>query len=148
MGSEMCIRDSSETYLNYQRTHGKGIIEGHISRVPREAYTFIERVPLLSYLQENRVTAYEIEPPYQFANISEQFEQLTSADVRYMILHKGFMHSDLINRWRAWLAVAPVYEDDEVLVFSTDLVRQSADFQPITNTVSLVNAKNLSLIHI
>ncbi len=135
-------RRYSETYMNYQRLHGKGIIEGHVSRLPREATLFIESVPLLSYLAENYVTAQETLPPPDLNNITEQFQQLAEANLRYFVIHKGLMAPEIVAGWREWLALEPLYEDDEVVVYHTDLVGHAQEIPQIADNISFVQSIN------
>lgn len=135
-------RDFSERYMNYQRTHGKGIVEGHVSRVPREAYAFIDSVPLLTYLNDNAVTANENAPPFDLNNVTQQFERLADANIRYFVIHKNFMDIKVVDRWRNWLAVTPIFEDEVVLVYDTRLEDHVDQLQPITANIALIQSLN------
>lgn len=135
-------RRYSEIYMNYQRLHGKGIIEGHVSRLPREAMQFIESIPLLSYLAENYVTAQETLPPAALNNVTEQFQQLAAADLRYMVIHKALMNPDATEAWRSWLALPPLYEDNEVVVYPTDLTAQAQAVPYVADDIAFVQSVN------
>lgn len=103
-------------YMFYQLTHGKALVEGHVSRPPREAYTFIESIPLLNHLGPD-----EKRPP-DLVNVSEQLRLLAQANIPYLILHKAFLSAEEMAAWRSWLIVEPYHEDNDLVVFRTDPV--------------------------
>ncbi len=100
-------------YMIYQLTHGRPLVEGHVSRPPREAFDFIESVPLLKYSREQK------EPPDEVMAVSRQLQQLDEAGVKYLVLHKQFLHDSQELAWREWLTVAPTYEDEDLIVYET-----------------------------
>lgn len=134
-------RPHSETYMQYQRTHGKGLTEGHVSRPPREAYAFIHSIPLLDHIADGNATfAAQKRPPYELINLSEQFDQLHDANIRYIVFHKAFMAADTVNAWRDWIAVAPHHEDDALLVYHTDLAANADLAAQISPSVGIVSS--------
>lgn len=105
---------SYDTYYGYyQLTHGKPLVEGHVSRPSREMTSFIESVPLLSNLS-NR-----LQPPSGVLDTSRQLRMLHDADVRYLILHKQFLGDDDLKAWREWLVTPPLHDDDDLIVYET-----------------------------
>jgi len=109
-------RQTEEQYMLYQLTHRKSLVEGHVSRPPREASSFIASVPLLNHLDWHNSRL----PPYEDINISEQLYVLHKANLRYLILHREFLTESQIAAWRRWLIMAPYHEDDQVIVYKTD----------------------------
>ncbi len=105
---------SDKAFMFYQAVHGKPIVEGHISRPPLEAFSFIERVPLLSSLSQGSKS-----PPVN-VDVFAQLRQLSDANIRYLILHHRFLSDEEISAWRDWLIQDPVHEDEDLVVFATD----------------------------
>jgi hypothetical protein len=108
-------RQSDERYMGYQLTHGKALVHGHVSRVPADAYAFIESVPMLAYLHE---TDGAHPPPGDF-DLSRSLDLLNEADVRYVVIHKDEMSQGKVAQWRAWFPYAPYHEDARLLVYGT-----------------------------
>ena len=109
-------------YMLYQGTHQRPIVEGHVSRPPREAFEFIESTPILQSIREQRT------PPDVIGDVSHQMELLDDAEVRYLVLHKQFLRDSHEAAWRSWLAVTPTYEDDDIIVYRTGLPTLGEDF--------------------
>jgi hypothetical protein len=109
-------------YMHYQATHQRPIVEGHVSRPPREAFDFIENTPILQSIREQR------SPPEDIGDVSQQMLLLDDADVRYLVLHKQFLRDSHETAWRRWLAVTPAYEDDEIIVYRTGPILLGEDF--------------------
>ena len=133
-------RQCEEQYMLYQLTHRKPLIEGHVSRPPREASRFIASVPLLDYLdrRDSRV------PPYRDINISEQLDALHQANIQYLILHRNCLIESQIATWREWLVMPPYHEDDKIIVYQTDpvvLERAVSQSPQIGNDVQLVQTQ-------
>jgi hypothetical protein len=121
-----------KSYMYYQFIHEKPIVQGHISRVPPEATSFISDSLLLRKVryEKMRVLAGEI------INVSEQLRQLAEADIRYLILHKQFLPDDELRAWQSWLGQEPYHEDSELAVYRTDpiLERDFSLLQELTTT--------------
>jgi hypothetical protein len=114
-------RQDSEYYMLYQLTHGKGLVEGHVSRPPQKAYRFIYQVPLLAHLSDH--SGYR--PPTQPIHVTVQLRALHEAAIPYLVLHRPFGGAKFltdydIGLWRRFLVVDPIYEDGEVIVYTTD----------------------------
>ena len=114
----------NKAYMHYQSVHGKPIVQGHVSRTPSEATSFISQVLLLRKVrfEKMEVLANEI------VNVSEQLRQLAEANIRYLVLHKNLLPQSELVSWRQWLAHQPYYEDDELVVYRTD-PQLGRDFQ-------------------
>jgi hypothetical protein len=105
----------AKIYMYYATLHGKSLVEGHVSRLPADAYRFIDGVPLTRSLHEtNRI-------PPDLDDVSRQLGALADAGVRYVILHKDLARLEQVDGWMDWLALAPIYEDDLIVVYNTDL---------------------------
>ena len=109
----MRVQTWDTKYNFYQLTHGKPLVEGHVSRPSPEMFDYINSVPLLGaiYAKER--------PPIDFINPSPTMRQLQAGDIRYLIVHKEFLGPDDVTYWRQWLVVPPIYEDEDILVFET-----------------------------
>lgn len=101
-------------YMFYQITHRKPLVEGHVSRPPRDASAFMDSVPFLSKLRRDNV----MDP--SMADVSHQLGLLEEADIRYVILHKDFATREQLATWRDWLTFEPVHEDEDLVVYATD----------------------------
>ncbi|MBN1978374.1 MAG: glycosyltransferase family 39 protein [Anaerolineae bacterium] len=105
-------RSFDKHYGFYQTIHGKPLVEGHVSRPPQEAFTFIEGDPLVSaFAQEKWFRAW----PEKIINL----EPLAATGIRYIVVHKQFLTPDRAADWMYALATRPVYEDAEIAVFAT-----------------------------
>jgi hypothetical protein len=108
-------RTFDEYAMTYQLVHNKPLVEGHVSRPPREAYTFINDTPLLANLRERSPV------PPQSGNISGLLQPLADNNLPYLVIHKRFLTPEQVSEWRRWMGIAPFHEDDELLVYPTDL---------------------------
>jgi hypothetical protein len=127
-------RGYDKWYMLYQITHRKPIVEGHVSRIPREAYEFLDSTPYLKRLHEENV----MDPALM--DVTHQLRPLVDADVRYLILHPEFASAEQIAAWQDWLTYDPVYEDGSLIVYRTD-PRLGQDFtveQSLTDDVGLI----------
>lgn len=110
-------RSRAKEAMFYQTLHGKKLVEGAISRTPHNAYEFITGTPLLAQM-------YQGEPPDPTQTpLAKQMAYLADHDIRYVVLHKTRMTPDQIARWRAYLTLPPVYEDDLLIAYTTEAVR-------------------------
>ncbi len=128
--------NADKWYMMYQITHGKPLVEGHVSRRPRDAYAFLDSTPFLSHLRAKNVMDAEL------VDVSRQLRKLAEAGIPYLILHKGFAEPEQMTNWREWLGVEPAYEDSELAVYHTDL-HLGRDFempQMLTKEVGLIDA--------
>jgi hypothetical protein len=130
----MGSRSFDKEYMLYQLTHGKPLVGGHVSRLPREALAFINSVPLLQAAQADN------ESPEALVNVSHQMKLLAQAGVRYLVLHKKFLSQEQTLAWQAWLIRRPLFEDDALVVYETAAYsQQPAITQPIiTNEQGVV----------
>jgi len=105
--------DTAKEYMLYQTVHGHPIAEGHVSRRPTEAMAFLDAHPLLRGLYRRQ----EIDP--SLTDVVRQLRTLQDVGFRYIIIHKQLVEAGRVADWRSWLAIAPVYEDQEVVVYRT-----------------------------
>jgi hypothetical protein len=122
-------------YLFYQITHGKPLVEGHVSRPPREASTFIDSIPFFGELRQRNA----MDPTLM--DVSHQLQPLAEADIRYIILHKNF-GSEYIAAWQDWLTFEPCHEDMDLVVYRTDphLERDFVLAYDVTDEIGLIRA--------
>jgi hypothetical protein len=111
----MQTRVHDEYYMHYQFEHGKALVGGMVSRPPSEAFEFIDSLPLL------RAVRRDFGPPDDISRFSEQFARLSEAGVRYLILHKDRLDDQQLAAWREWLGLAPEHEDDDLVLYHTEL---------------------------
>jgi hypothetical protein len=107
-------RGFDEYAMTYQLTGNKPLVEGHVSRPPREAFLFIDSTPFLNALRE-RVTT----PPPEMQDVAVQLHPLAEANLPYIVIHKPFVTPAESSAWRLWFGIPPYYEDGEVLVYPT-----------------------------
>ena len=127
-------RGYDKWYILYQIAHGKPIVEGHVSRIPREAYEFLASTPYLK-----RLHAENVMDPI-LTDVTHQLRPLVSADLRYLILHPELASAEQVAAWRDWLTFDPVYEDGSLIVYRTD-PRLGQDFilaHALTDEVGLI----------
>ena len=101
-------------FMFYQITHGKPLVEGHVSRPPREAFVFLDSTPFLKRLRQDNV----MDPA--LVDVTHQLRSLAKADVRYIILHKRFASAEQLAAWRDWLTFEPYHEDKDLVVYRTE----------------------------
>ena len=130
-------RGFDKLYMYYQTVHNKPILVGHVSRLPQDAFSFLDSVPFLEPF--NSIYTWNVveESWVDFADkdVTRQFDLLAAEDVRYIVLNKPLIAEGHIDRWRDWVTFEPFYEDDEVLVYATspqageefDIVTRLAD---------------------
>jgi hypothetical protein len=137
-------RGFDKLYMAYQTVHGKPIMTGHVSRLPQEAFAFLETVPFLEPL--NSIYTWDVvdeswvDP--QVRDVSRQLRRLAEAGVRYIVLNKPLVPPGFQERWRDWVVIDPVYEDDEVMVYATE-PQEGVDFavtRPLVEGLGLIRA--------
>jgi hypothetical protein len=106
-------RTASKPYMYYATVHQKPLVGGHVSRLPASAYDFIDSIPLLYGLHQSN----EMDPA--LGDISRQLSALADANIRYLILHTKMAPPEQSARWREWLAIEPMVEDEEIVVYRT-----------------------------
>jgi hypothetical protein len=115
----------SKKRLYYQTLHGKPIVEGHISRYTPEDYDFVASNSLLRAFYE---AAYKPPRLPEGAFNSEDsptvalgpaLRALANSGVRYILLHKPDLDTDLEAHFRRLLPLVPIYEDSILTVYDT-----------------------------
>ncbi len=114
-------RSDTKYYLYYQTQHEHPIVQGRVARVPPEAYTLFNQIPLLSAWRDYVGAA-------RIPDLGSQLAQLAAHNVRYIILHKDFTAPAIVSSLRNYFTLPPAYEDDQIAVYST-----RPSIQPITN---------------
>ena len=120
-------RSFSRYYMFQQVFHEKPIAGGAVSRTPSRANDFLESDPFWDKLLENN----ELDTSFQ--DVSRHLQYLANSDIRYMILHRERLNGDSVSeeqlrRWHDYLGMAPLYEDELILVYPTE-PRAGRDFQ-------------------
>jgi hypothetical protein len=132
----MAPRGPDKWFMLYQITHKKPLVEGHVSRLPREAFTFLDSTPFLKKLHSSN------EMDSALVDVTHQLRPLAEAGVRYIILHKLMVQPDQLAAWQDWLTFDPYYEDEGLAVYRTD-PRLGRDFvlaHQMTDKVGLIRA--------
>lgn len=128
-------RNPDKWYMLYQTVHGKALVGGHISRMPREAFDFIQQVPLTAY-----AFWHDNEADFGLTAVTQQTHLLDEAGIRYVVIHKAIANEGLQTMWRDWFTYDPTYEDDLVMVYRT-MPEAGTDFaltQPLTPEIGLI----------
>lgn len=125
----MHARVYDELYMQYQATHGKRLVGGHVSRLPEDALAFIQSI---SFLQAQETKG----PNRQAFSITQDLVNLAAADVRYIVIHKYLLTDEQEEAWRRFLLFSPIYEDEKTLVYNTELpvdetLRPTYTFEPM-----------------
>jgi hypothetical protein len=121
-------------YMFYQTTHGKPLVGGRVSRLPREAFAFLDTTPFLKRLRLDNV----MDPA--LADVTHQLRVLSEAGVRYVVLHKRFGQPGQLVAWQDWLTFKPLHEDADLIVYRTE-PRLGRDFDlahEMTDEVGLI----------
>lgn len=110
-------RQEDKWYMYYQTIHHHPITGGVISRSNPEIFRFMRNNPLL------RAGSVNLEPIPIPEKVEESFSQLADVNVGYLILDKTQMalNEENMETWRAAILFEPVYEDNLVLVYKTNL---------------------------
>ena len=108
-------RGFDEYAMTYQLSSDRPLVEGHVSRPPREAFDFIAGTPFLAALRERVST-----PPPEMGDVAAQLRPLAAANLRAVVIHKRFLTPQESSSWRLWFGIPPLYEDGEVLVYATE----------------------------
>ncbi len=130
------LQTFNKQYMFYQITHRKPLVEGKIARPPHEVFAFVESNPLLSHLHQHNIMNPKL------VNVSHQLRTLRDANIRYIILHKGFATREQMTTWRDWLTFEPTHEDEDLVVYRTD-PRLGHDFtfaHTLTEEIGLIRA--------
>jgi hypothetical protein len=118
----------SKVFMYNQTIHQRPIVQGNISRVPDEQYTFIESIPLLS---EMRLL---VDTPPDIRDISRKLSSLNQENIRFIIINKNLLQEDRIDLWRHFFIGHPRYEDDTIAVYATE-PKAGLDFELIHELV-------------
>jgi hypothetical protein len=123
-------------YMLYQMTHGKPLVQGHVSRNSREDFAFLESTPFLKRLHQGNA----MDPTY--VDVTHQLQTLAQAGVRYLILHKRFALPQQLADWQDWLTFEPYYEDADLVVYRTrpHVGQEITIAQQITDEIGLIRA--------
>jgi hypothetical protein len=124
-------RSDTKNYLYYQTQHEKSTVQGRVARVPAEAYALFNRIPLLSAWQDNLLATRP-------SDLGAQLQLLADQNVRYIILHKDLASPEAVTSLRNYFTLPPVYEDDQIAVYSTALTAQPV--QQIADGIGVVNS--------
>jgi hypothetical protein len=110
-------RRQEKFYLYYQTIHGKPITGGVVSRMPTQAYAFVEANPVLRALHWNV-------PSAQATDVEAAFSALAGEGIRYVIVHRGLMDAGQLQNWHSWVGYfpEPVYKDEGIFAYSTTLI--------------------------
>ncbi len=131
------LQTFNKQYMFYQITHRKPLVEGKIARPPREVFAFVDSNPFLSQLHEHNI----MDPA--MVNVSHHLSTLSEANIRYVILHEGFATDEQITAWQDWLTIEPLHEDEDLVVYPTDL-RLGRDFtfeHALSDDIGLIRAR-------
>ena len=124
-------RADTKSYLYYQTQTQKPTVQGRVARVPPEAYALFDQIPLLAAWRKSQLAA---RPP----DLGAQLQRLAAQNVRYIILHKDLALPETVTTLRNYFTLPPVYEDDQIAVYSTTLGAEPA--QRLTDAIGIVNS--------
>jgi hypothetical protein len=132
----MHTRTYDKQYMLYQMTHGKPLVEGHVSRNSRAEFAFLESTPFLDRLHKHNVM------DLTYADVTHQLQPLAQAGVRYLILHKRFAPPRQLDEWQDWLTFDPYHKDEDVIVYRTQprVGRDIKIAQQMTEEIGLIRA--------
>lgn len=105
-------RSDTKRYLYYQTIHEHPIVQGRVARVPDAAFKLFHEIPLLAAWQRS------IGAP-RAPDLGAQLKLLADSHVRYIIFHKDLSPAAFVTTLRNYFTLPPVYEDDQIAVYST-----------------------------
>ncbi len=111
----------AKMYMFAQTKHGRPILQGKIARLPEEVYHYLNDNPLLNSLRHTQ----EVNP--QLTDVSQQLAMLAEDGIRYIVIHKRLVGADRVMHWQRYLLTQPYYEDESIVVYSTE-PKVEADF--------------------
>lgn len=118
----------SKVFMYNQTIHERPIVQGNISRIPDEQYSFIESIPLLS---EMRIL---VDTPPDVRDLSRRLSNLSQENIRFIIINKNLLQEDRIDLWRHFFIGKPRYEDDTIAIYATE-PKAGQDFELIHQLV-------------
>lgn len=114
----------SKPYMFAQVTHQRPILQGHSSRYPQGAFSYLENQPWL-----HAMLLFDQTPP-KFPDLSRQMGELAADDIGTIVVHKALIEEGYWPDWRNYLMVPPFFEDETVMVFTmTPQVGVDFDFE-------------------
>ena len=103
----------SKPYMFAQVTHERPILQGHSSRYPQGAFSYLENQPWL-----HAMLLFDQIPP-KFPDLSRQMTDLAADGVGTIVIHKTQIAEDYWADWRNYFIMPPLYEDEAVMVYTT-----------------------------
>jgi hypothetical protein len=120
----------SKYWLYYQTLHGKPTVDGHVSRYTSETYDFLAGQPLLNALYEGGEVArflpggfFEERRVSPVEALGPALRDLEESGVEYFMLHRSFMTEDRLDHFKSVLPLAPIYQDESLIVYNMDQSR-------------------------
>ena len=103
----------AKLYMYEQTVHKRPILQGNLSRLPNDAYDFLDSNAWLNSLHY----AQEIDP--QLNDVGQQLATLAKDGIGYIVIHKTRVGADRVAHWQRYLLMRPRYEDEQVVVYAT-----------------------------
>ncbi len=104
----------SKPYMFAQVTHQHPILQGHSSRYPQGAFSYLENQPwLFAMLQFDQI-------PPKFPDLSRQLVDLASDEIGYLVINKELIDPDYLSDWHDYLIMNPIYTDETLAVYTTN----------------------------
>ncbi|MBI5563474.1 MAG: hypothetical protein HY870_01170 [Chloroflexi bacterium] len=105
-------RSDTKYYLYYQTQHQHPLVQGRVARVPPEAFQVFNDIPQLADWRNSMSATQQLD-------LGAQLARLADYNVRYIILHKNLTAPNLVAIQRDYLSLTPVFEDDQIAVYTT-----------------------------
>lgn len=139
----------SKIWLYYQTQHTKPIVEGHVSRFTPATYRFIQNSDLLRRLypnddQPSGLPTGWLQDDTPLTAVGPAIRQLSTANIRYLLLHKPYTTPDYQAQVATTLPLIPIYEDDILAAYDLTQPRPYQVGRPatfITPAVALLEAQ-------
>ena len=123
-------------YMFAQTMHQRPIVVGNLSRLPSDALGYVTADPWLSEL-----AAHQEMPPWQ-TSLTSVLGRLYADGVTHIVLHKNRVGADRIAHWRRYLAMQPLYEDEQIVVYTTaPRANQQYAFTPLWDGLGPVDVR-------
>ena len=113
-------RQKDKRYMYYQTLHEHPMTNGVISRAGDDVFAFIHHNPLLRFGEA------DLDPVPFPENPEHALMELNEANVGFLVIDKALISDNDVELWRNGLLPRnPIFEDELLLVYSTDFDQNS-----------------------
>ncbi len=130
-------RNGAKMYMFDQVTHGKYIVQGHLSRMPENPRLYNTSHPEMRFLA--------VYGPRDFpaTEVYHHLETMAQDGIRYITLRRGLVEPKAIRYWQHVLPIQPRYQDSVLVAYATtpELGRDCEVTQELAPSLGLVASR-------